>query len=178
MRKFFAKYGWTLVYLITSVISIGMFMSIFTNSAVTESTAMQKIDQTATADVVYQKSEVPTVSKEDFIVYNEILPLNSDFDYRDYVTVTASNGLILNSYVSCREVVYYDYTQKKEITKRIDTSGNVYDSSDHIERKFTAESGEHELIYTLNWNGFVITKRVTFMVSENENLPIIPPLNN
>lgn len=178
MRKFFAKYGWTLVYLITSVVSIGMFMSIFTDSSVTQSTAMQNIDQSATADIVYQKTEVPTVNKDDFVVYNEILPLNSDFDYRDYVTVSSSNGVILNSYVSCREVVSYDYSNRKEITKRIDTAGNVYDSENHIERKFTSVAGEHELIYTLNWNGYTITKRVTFSVSENESLPVSSPLDN
>lgn len=169
MRKFFSNYGWTMVYLLTSIISVGSILALFQNQQVINSVAFENMAQATTAEIVYSGAEIPTVSTKDFVVSNIILPLNAEFDYREYINVTASNGDVLNSYVTCRELYGYNDTQGR----KIDTQGNLYMADGKtVDKKLTSIPGEHDVQFILNWNGYNITKKIIVSVSENENLPI------
>ena len=134
MVDFLDKYGQTLLIIITGVFSIGLLFSIFYNPDVANSKSMNSLSQEVTTpDVPY---EVPYVEPDDFEVTNAILSRNSTFNWKDYVSVHASNGLDLINYVT--------------------TDGEVD----------TSTTGAYPVFFNLNFNGKEIIKRAVFYVRE------------
>ena len=162
MAKFFSKYGWSLVYLITSIFSIALIIMLFKNDTITDSVALQDIAQPTVSKAANQRSTPPTVSSSNFIVENQIIPKDTEFNYKNFITVTSSTGDNLVSYVTCREI----YGRSSNEDKKVDTDGNLLDSDGNIISKVTSSSGEHELVYTLNWNGYKIEKSNIIYVPE------------
>lgn len=98
MNDFFSEFGWTIVEIISGLLSLMFLMSIFSNSIIINSHSMSNLEQTVTgAHVSYN---IPTVDSHDFVVDNAILEKDSVFNWKDYVHVKTSNDLIIIDYVS------------------------------------------------------------------------------
>lgn len=161
MKQFFSKFGWTLIYLIMSVMSIALVMFIINNPQITESKVVQSLDQTTTAKQVYEKSEVPTVKTSDFNVENQIISPDTEFDYSDFADAKSSNGIDLKQYITCREIISYN-----DNGKALDHLGNVMNEDETIDYKLSSKRGEHDLVYTLNWNGITLSKKAKIYVND------------
>lgn len=72
---------------------------------------------------------IPTVEEGDFIVENGIIDKDSVFNWKDFVSVNSTNGIDLIDYISI--------------------------SGDRVD---TSVPGKYEIVYTLNWNGNIISK--------------------
>ena len=134
MEDFFEEYGFSAVEIIQGIFIVAILFAVLTGSVLTNSATFKSIDQTTTgAQVEYI---IPTVEEGDFIVENAILDLNSVFDWRDYVTVSASNSIDLKDYIS--------------VIGEVDTS----------------VTGEYTLKFSLHFNGKTIEKEATYYVRE------------
>lgn len=136
MRAFFSKYGWLCIEVLTSIISVYMILSIYTNTTLLDSDVINSIQQETVSDSAQVVYDVPIVEVDSFVVDNAILELNSNFDWKDYVHVRTSNDIDLIDYIV--------------VDGTVDTS----------------VSGSYELTFQLNWNGKTIVKKATYHVKE------------
>lgn len=135
MRDFFKNWAWYLVEVIFGFFSIALLFSIFSNPVI-KGTTLKNINQTVVgANVDYT---LPEVKENDFVVENGTLEKGDVFNWRNYVSVKATNGIDLRDYI----VVVGD--------DKVDTS----------------TPGAYKVKYKLNWNGKYIEKEATYYVKE------------
>lgn len=161
MTELFKKYGWFIIYLVGAFFAISWILSLVWNDTIVNKTIVNDVAQTTVSTPVQQRSATPKVLSDDFVVDNLVVELNADFNYDDLLSVVATNGDDLSSYVTCSES--YETTRDHK-THRIDTSGNLLDSSGNVAGKVSSTSGEHKLVYILNWNGIEMQKYTTIYV--------------
>lgn len=140
MEELINKYGWTAIEMISGMLALLLFVGIYSNAGITDSGVMQTAGQPVTAEEVYTDPDVPYVTSDAFVISNVILDYGSDFDWKDHVTVTSSNGLDLRSYIT---VTY---------------PRNINESN------LTQTYGSHELTFSLNWNSYHLVRKAVFYV--------------
>ena len=102
MDDFFSQYQWSVVEMVTGLISISFLFTVCSQIRVVEPVTFLSIDQTTKgAQVEYS---IPVVEEGDFIVDNAILEMGSYFNWKDYVHVQ-SDSISLLDYVSVNGVV-------------------------------------------------------------------------
>lgn len=136
MKDFFSKFGWALIEILTGCFSIALMISLFSNSDIVYSKPVQAMDMSVATQHSAVNYEVPEVDETMFVVENAILPLNSIFDWTDYVHVQDTAGNDLLDYIT--------------VEGTVDTS----------------QYGSYDLTFRLNWNGMNIVKSATFYVNE------------
>ena len=98
MDDFTSQYQWTIIEIISGILSITFLFSVCTQMRFIEPTTFMSIDQTTqSAQVAYN---VYLVDEGDFLVDNAILSKGCYFNWKDYVHVYDDNHLSLIDFVS------------------------------------------------------------------------------
>lgn len=132
MNHLIDQYEWTIVEMISGVISLAFLMSIFTNTVILNSNSMKNI--AGSLNSVQVEYKVPEI--KEFKVENAFLKKDSLFDWKDYVTAVSDDLENLINYVS--------------ITGEVNT----------------AKLGKYEILYKLNFHGYSLIKKATYIVRE------------
>ena len=132
MSDLYSKYGWIVIEILTGVVSVALILSILFNTSSSNPELFSNISQTVEgADVTY---DVPYLGQEGFKVEGAILEKDSEFNWRDYVTVRTSNGLDLEDYVI--------------VTGEVDTG----------------IPGKYSLLFEINFNGEKLSREAFYYV--------------
>lgn len=161
MTELFKKYGWFLIYIVAAFFAVSWIFSLLWNDTIVNKTIVNDVAETTISTPAQQRSATPKVQADDFIINNLVVELNGDFNYEDLVTVTATNGDDISSYVTCSESYQTTSDHKNH---KIDASGNLLDDAGNVIGKVSSTSGEHKLLYILNWNGIEMQKYSTIFV--------------
>lgn len=134
MDDLISKFGRFAIEAVSGAFIIALTLSLFSNMTIVNSEPFNIMERgTPVANVSYTP---PTVTEDDFVVTNAILDRDVVFNWKDYVSVSTSNGLDIIDYVTM--------------------SGTVD----------TSVPGEYPVSFTLAFNGVVIVKETTFYVRE------------
>lgn len=136
MKDFISKYLWICVEVLFAIASLAMILYIYDNVDLVNSAAAYHLQQTIISENLLVDYEIPTINDTSFIVNGDILELNSEFNWKNYVSASDSQGSDLIGYVIM--------------------NGNVD----------TSIAGKYEVEFILNWNGESISKKVDFFVNE------------
>lgn len=183
MRKLFNEYGLFLLAVITgAVIIAGVFHTLNDSSFINTVlfTQSDRIDMaTAEQEAVTDETIYTDGFKFQMGVFDAVVKYGSGtFDYMNYIKPSSENGNIGKCVSTCFVVTATPIDKdKNETGPAVDISRFLtmdFVDSAGISEEFNSKiPGEHNVTYTLRWNGFNIKKTQKVYVLDDPNKPNI-----